>query len=88
MYSKRSNKQRKPEAKFWILCSKNKKINENWIENDFKRDKWRPTNINLKKINNIRPLFAVKFLKETSAKTLTINIDESSLNRDIKTRYS
>ena len=54
----------------------------------FKRFKWRPTNINLKKIDHIRSLFAVKFLKDASTRKLTINIDESSLNREIKTRYS
>ena len=47
-----------------------------------------PTNINLKKINNIRSLFAVKYLKEVSTETLMINVDEFSLNREIKSNYS
>ena len=54
----------------------------------YKRVKSRPININLKKINNIRSLFAVKYLKEISTNTLMINVDESSLNRDIKSNYS
>ena len=54
----------------------------------YKRVKSRPTNINLKKINNIRLLFAVKYLKEVSTETLMINVDESSLNKEIKSNYS
>ena len=54
----------------------------------FKRVKSRPTSIDLQKINNVRSLFAIKYLKETNEKTLTINIDESSLNKEIKTKYS
>ena len=54
----------------------------------YKRVKSRPTNINLKKINNIRSLFAVKYLKEVSTETLMINVGESSLNREIKSNYS
>ena len=54
----------------------------------YKRVKSSPTNINLKKINNIRSLFAVKYLKEVSTETLMINVDEFSLNREIKSNYS
>ena len=54
----------------------------------YKRVKSRPINFNLKKINNIKSLFAVKYLKEVSTETLMINVDESSLNREIKSNYS
>ena len=54
----------------------------------FKRVKSRPTNIDLNRINNVRSLFAVKFLKEIKENTLMINIDESSFNREVKTQYS
>ena len=54
----------------------------------YKRVKSRPIKINLKKINNIRSLFTVKYLKEVSTETLMINEDESSLNREIKSNYS
>ena len=42
----------------------------------YKRVNSRPTNINLKTINNIRSLFAVKYLKEVSTETLMINLGE------------
>ena len=57
------------------------------INMSFKRVKFSPTNIDLKKINCVRSLFVVKYLKENSADTLIINIDESSFNREVKTRY-
>ena len=58
------------------------------LQLSFKRVKSRPANINLQKINRIRSLFAVKLTKEISTDTLLINIDESSINRDVKTNYS
>ena len=58
------------------------------LQLSFKRVKSRPTSINLHKINRIRSLFAVKLAKEISTDTLLINIDESSINRDVKTNYS
>ena len=58
------------------------------LQLSFKRVKLRSTNINLQKINRIRSLFAVKLSKEISTDTLLINIDESSINRDVKTNYS
>ena len=58
------------------------------LQLSFKRVKSRPTNINLQKINRIRSHFAVKLSKEISTDTLLINIDESSINRDVKTNYS
>ena len=58
------------------------------INMNFRREKYRLTNIDLKKINCVRSLFAVKHLKENTADTLMKYIDESSFNREIKTRYS
>ena len=54
----------------------------------FKRVKSRPTNVNLEKIDKIRSLFAVKLSKEITSNTLLINIDETSINRFVKTNYS
>ena len=39
-------------------------------------------------MNKIRSLFAVVLSKEINLKTLLINIDESSINRFVKTYYS
>ena len=54
----------------------------------FKRVKSRPNNVNLLKIGSIRRLYAVKLSKSISRKSLLINIDESSINRSVKTLYS
>ena len=58
------------------------------LQLSFKRVKSRPANINIQKINKIRSLFAIKLTKEISTDTLLINIDEHSINRDVKTNYS
>ena len=54
----------------------------------FKRVKSRSTSVNLNKIKLIRSLFAVKLSKEITVKTLLIHIDESSINKFVKTNYS
>ena len=54
----------------------------------FKSVKWRKTIINFNKINNVRTLFTVKYLKETLLHIFMININQPSLNRDVKTWYS
>ena len=54
----------------------------------FKRVKSRPWNIDIEKISWIRGLFAVKFSKQIKKETLLINIDESSINRSTKEKYS
>ena len=54
----------------------------------FKKVKSRPTNIDLEKIDKIKSLFAVKLSKEITSNTLLINIDETSINRFVKTNYS
>ena len=54
----------------------------------FKRVKSRSTSVNLNKIKLIRSLFVIKLSKEITVKTLLINIDESSINRLVKTNYS
>ena len=54
----------------------------------FKRVKSRPDNVNLQKIESIRKLFTVTLSKSISKNTLLINIDESSINRSVKTLYS
>ena len=42
----------------------------------------------MERINSIRNLFAIKFANFISKLTLFINIDESSINRDVKSNYS
>ena len=54
----------------------------------FKRVKSRPNNVDFKRVHSIRSLFAVKFSKIVSEKSLLINIDESSINKDVKIAYS
>ena len=54
----------------------------------FKRVKSRPNSIDLNRINSIRNLFSIKFAKIVTEKTLLINIDESSINRNVKSVYS
>ena len=54
----------------------------------FKRIKQRPNNIDLYKVKLIKRLFALRFAKVVSEKTLIVNIDESSINRGISTKYS
>ena len=54
----------------------------------YKRVKSRPSNINIKKIDKIRSLFAVKLSKEITFNSLLININESSINRFVKSNYS
>ena len=54
----------------------------------YKRVKSRPSNINIQKIDKIRSLFAVKLSKEITFNSLLINIDESSINRFVKSNYS
>ena len=61
---------------------------KNQMKMSFKRVKSRPTSVNLNKIKLIRSLFAVKLSKEIIVKTLLINVDESSINRFVKTNYS
>ena len=61
---------------------------KNHINLSFKRVKSRPSNINLDKIFSIRNLFTIKFSRIISKVTLLINIDESSINRNIKSNCS
>ena len=61
---------------------------KNHINLSFKRVKLRPSNINLDKIFSIRNLFTFKISKTISKETLLINIDESFINRNIKSNCS
>ena len=54
----------------------------------YKRVQPRPNSICLNRIKAIRQLFIVNFLQEVSIDYLIINIDETSINRHIKTNYS
>ena len=54
----------------------------------YKRVHPRPNSICLNRIKAIRQLFIVKSLQEVSIDYLIINIDETSINRHIKTNYS
>ena len=64
----------------------------NVMKNDmkltFKKVKWRPISIDLDRIYFIRWFFSIIFSKVVSDKVLLINIDESSINRSVKTSYS
>ena len=60
----------------------------NFTDFTFKRVKSRPCSINLEKVQNCRKLFAIKFAQEITTKSLIINIDESCINKSIKTSYS
>ena len=65
-----------------------RKFMKNQMKMSFKRVKSRPTSVNLNKIKLIKSLFVVKLSKEITMKTLLINVDESSINRFVKTNYS
>ena len=54
----------------------------------FKRVQPRPNSINLNRVKAIRQLFILKFLNEITTDYLIINIDETSINRHIRTNYS
>ena len=54
----------------------------------YKKIKSRPSNVNFMKIGSTRRLFAVMFSKVINDNTLVINIDESSINRNLKSKYS
>ena len=54
----------------------------------FKRVKSRPNSIDLNRINSIRNLFSINFAKIVTEKTLLINIDKLSINRNVKSVYS
>ena len=78
----------------------NKELNENYPEHfirkimknklnlSYKKVKPRPNNIDMNKLKLIRALFAFKFAKLLNEDTLIINIDQSSINRHIKSNRS
>ena len=61
---------------------------KNELKLTYKRVKPRPNNIDFSKIRSARVLFAVKFTQAVTTETLVINIDESSINRNLKNNYS
>ena len=54
----------------------------------YKRIKQMPNNVDFNKINTSKQLFAIKFSKLVKISSLVINIDETSINRHIKSNYS
>ena len=54
----------------------------------YKRVKPRPNNVDLSKLNWIRKLFSVKIAKSLSETTLVINMDQSSINRNMRSNRS
>ena len=54
----------------------------------YKRVKPRPNNVDFGKIKACRQLFAIEFSKLVEKSSLVINIDETSINRHIKSNYS
>ena len=67
---------------YWISEIMKRQLNLN-----YKRIKPRPNNINFGKAKACLQLFALKFSQIFSSSSLVINIDETSLNRNIKTNY-
>ena len=61
---------------------------KNELKLTYKRVKPRPNNIDFSKIRSARVLFAVKFTQAVTTETPVINIDESSINRNLKNNYS
>ena len=53
-----------------------------------KRIKSWPNNVDLVKLDLIRLLFAVKLAKSLNEETLIINLDQSSINQNIKANRS
>ena len=58
------------------------------VNSSSKKVKLHSNNIDLSRIKLVRKLFALKFAKMVSKKTLMIKIDKSSINRSIMTNYS
>ena len=54
----------------------------------YKRVKSRPNGVDLDRLNSIRSLFAIKFSRLIGRDTLLVNIDESCINRKVKSNYS
>ena len=82
-------------ASYWnTKLTMNYSVNliRNFIKNfanfSFKRVKSRPSNIDLNKVQSWWKLFAFRFAQEITTKTLIINVDESGINRNVKTSYS
>ena len=65
-----------------------RKLMKSELNLTFKKVKPRPNNVNFDFLKASRQLFAVKFSQFISEDTLVINIDETSINRHIKTSYS
>ena len=65
-----------------------RKIMKEDIKLSYKKIKSRPYNINFKKVRLARILFSIKFTQIITNNTLLLNIDESSINRNLKTHYS
>ena len=54
----------------------------------YKKIRSRTNSVNINKLIAVRLLFIVEFYKILAQKTLIINVDESSINRHIKSNYS
>ena len=65
-----------------------RKFMKRWMNLSYKKIKPRPNNIDLMKLDFIRSLFAVKLANSIDEQTLIINLDQSSINRNIKTNRS
>ena len=53
----------------------------------YKRVKSRPNGVDLDRLNSIRSLFTIKFSRLIDRDTLLVNIDESCINRKVKSNY-
>ena len=60
---------------------------KNELNLTYKRVKPRPNNVDFNKVNASRQLFAIKFSKLVKISSLVININETSINRHIKSNY-
>ena len=61
---------------------------KNQMRLSYKKIKPRPNNVDLTKLYFIRSLFAVKLAQSLTEETLLINLDQSSINRNIRINRS
>ena len=61
---------------------------KNYMRLSYKKVKPRPKNIDFDKLNSVRLLFTYKTAKLLNETTLIINLDQSSMNRHMKTDKS
>ena len=76
------------KLKTWYKPNLIKKLLKLELNCSFKKVKPSPSSINMDKICTVRQLFAVRFWQQITSNTLVVNIDETSINRHIKSKFS